>query len=221
MDVMQAAKVLWDYHHVNHELRKAGCIMVLGSNDTRVAEHAARLFLDGWAPLLILSGGLGNFTAGIWKKPEADIFKDIAVATGVPEDKILVENQSTNTGENVAFTRALLERRRIFPGSFILVQKPFMERRTLATFAKAWPGPTFMVTSPPIPFEQYPNATISLDDLIHTMVGDLQRVMIYPAKGFQVYQEVPSRVHAVYTFLVNAGYTRHLVAGEPRIPLPT
>jgi uncharacterized SAM-binding protein YcdF (DUF218 family) len=218
MDVLGAARLVWDYHHVNHALRKADCIMVLGSNDIRVAEHAAQLYLDGWAPLLIMSGGLGNFTKGKWKKPEADIFKDIAVAAGIPEDKILVENRSTNTGENVRFTRELLDQRDLAVKKFILVQKPFMERRTLATFAKVWPGMEFVVTSPPIPFDRYPNDVISIDDLIHTMVGDLQRIMVYPAKGFQVYQAVPAAVHAAYAFLVKAGYTRHLMPGEPRIP---
>ena len=218
MNVLDAAKVVWDYHHVNHALRKADCIMALGSNDTRVAEHAARLYLDGWAPLLVMSGGLGNFTAGKWEKPEADTFKDIAVAAGVPAGRILVENRSTNTGENVKFTRAMLEQRGISPASFILVQKPFMERRTFATFSKVWPGPEFVVTSPQIPFEQYPNDAIPLDDLIHTMVGDLQRVMVYPAKGFQVYQPVPEYVYAAYAFLVRAGYTRHLMPEEAPIP---
>ncbi|MEX2681655.1 MAG: YdcF family protein [Candidatus Sigynarchaeota archaeon] len=218
MEILNATKLIWDYHHVHHALQKAECIMALGSNDIRVAEHAARLYLDGWAPLLVMSGGLGNFTKGKWEKTEAETFKDIAVSAGVPAEKILVENRSTNTGENVKFTRAMFEQRGLSPASFILVQKPFMERRTLATFAKAWPGPTFVVTSPPIPFEEYPNEAIPLDDLIHTMVGDLQRIMLYPAKGFQIYQAVPEEVHAAYTFLVRAGYTRHLIPGEPLIP---
>ncbi|NMC04531.1 MAG: YdcF family protein [Candidatus Lokiarchaeota archaeon] len=218
MDVLSAAKIVWEYHHVHHALRKADCIMVLGSNDVRVAEHAARLYLEGWAPLLVMSGGLGNFTKGAWEKPEAEVFKDVAIAAGVPAGKILVENRSTNTGENVRFTRELLARHWISPGSFILVQKPFMERRTLATFSKVWPGQDFVVTSPPIPFESYPNAAIPLDDVIHAMIGDLQRIMLYPAKGFQAHQAVPEAVHAAYAFLVQAGYTRHLMAGEPRIP---
>jgi len=218
MDVLGAAKLVWDYHHVHHVLRKADCIMALGSNDTRVAEHAARLYLDGWAPLLVMSGGLGNFTKGKWEKPEADTFKDIAVAAGVPAAKILVENRSTNTGENVRFTRVMLGQRGLSPASFILVQKPFMERRTLATFEKVWPGPEFVVISPPIPFDMYPNEVIPLDDLIHTMVGDLQRIMLYPSKGFQAYQAVPEDVHAAYAFLVRAGYTRHLMPGEDQIP---
>lgn len=40
---------------------------------------------------------------------EAEHFAQIAADLGVPESKILVEPQSTNTGENIQFTQALLE----------------------------------------------------------------------------------------------------------------
>ncbi len=108
-DITAAAQIIWDYHHMHHELKKADCIFVLGSHDTRVAEWAADLFLQGYAPYIVFSGGLGNFTRGVFKKPEAEIFADIAIQKGVPADKIIIENQSTNTGENVHFTKKLLE----------------------------------------------------------------------------------------------------------------
>jgi len=51
------AKIIWDYHHIGHKLEKADCILVLGSSDIRIAEYGAKLFFDGWAPLIIFSGG--------------------------------------------------------------------------------------------------------------------------------------------------------------------
>jgi hypothetical protein len=45
------------------------------------------------------------------------------------------------------------------------------------------------------------------------MVGDLERIKLYPEKGFQIYQEIPEDVWAAFEELVNAGYTRHLVKG--------
>src|SRR5687767_15884045 len=99
---------LWHYHQLHHELRRADAILVLCSHDTRVAERGAQLFLEGWAPLLIFSGGLGRITAGMWSEPEADQFARIARGMGVPEEQLLVENRSTNTGENVLFTKRLL-----------------------------------------------------------------------------------------------------------------
>ena len=137
--VHELALTLWNYHHIHHQLKKADAILVLCSHDLRVAERGAALFLDGWAPLLIFSGGLGVITRSIWTEPEADLFARIARDMGVPADHILIENQSTNTGENVSFTRQLLAGRNLEIDRFILVQKPYMERRTFATFRKVWP----------------------------------------------------------------------------------
>lgn len=205
------AKVIWDYHHLNQALQKMACILVLGSHDIRVAEYAADLFLQGFAPDILFSGGLGNLTASIFKKPEAEVFADIAISKGVPPDKIIIENRSTNTGENVSFTKEVLVQKGLDFNSFILVQKPYMERRTYATFKKIWPEKEFVVSSPPISYDDYPNDIISKDDFINIMVGDLQRIKLYPDKGYQIYQEIPEKVWAAYEELVTTGFTSHLL----------
>ena len=205
------ARRIWDYHHLGQKLQKADCILVLGSHDLRVAEYAARLFLDRWAPLIIFSGGLGHLTKEIWDEPEADQFARIAVMAGVPKDKILIENKSTNTGENIRFTRELLKNRGIDPRKFIVVQKPYMERRSYATFRKVWPEKECVVTSPSISFEAYQDPLRSKDEVIAIMVGDLQRIKLYAERGFQIPQEIPGEVWDAYEKLVAAGYTGHLV----------
>jgi hypothetical protein len=43
------------------------------------------------------------------------------------------------------------------------------------------------------------------------MVGDLQRIRLYPEKGYQIFQEIPDDVWAAYEELVAAGYDRHLI----------
>src|SRR5436309_5220716 len=126
------AQKIWDYHHLNHPLAHADAILVLCSHDIAVATRGAELFLQGWAPLLIFAGGLGSITRHLWEEPEADQFARIATEMGVPADRVLIENRSTNTGENVAFTKQLLAERRIELQKFIVVQKPYMERRSYA-----------------------------------------------------------------------------------------
>lgn len=210
-EAIALAKRLWDYHHVHHVIAKSDCILVLGSHDLRVAERGAELFLEGWAPLLILSGGLGNLTLGVWEEAEADRFARTAMAMGVPAGAILLENRSSNTGENILFTRRLLDEKGLAPESFIVVQKPYMERRSYATFRKHWPDKTLRVTSPRLSFEEYPNGEISLDKVIDLMVGDLQRIRFYPEKGFQIFQEIPVEVWSAFERLVELGYTGHLV----------
>jgi uncharacterized SAM-binding protein YcdF (DUF218 family) len=207
-------ETLWHYHQLNHRLEPADAILVLCSHDTIVAERGAQLFLDGWAPLLIYSGGLGSITKHLWSEPEADQFAAIATAMGVPREHIIVENASTNTGENVLFTRQLLARKGLDPGSFILVQKPYMERRAYATFKKVWPEKRVIVTSPRLSLDQYldrcAHGALSIEDVISIMVGDLQRIRLYPARGFQIAQEIPSDVWDAFEELVKAGYDRHL-----------
>jgi uncharacterized SAM-binding protein YcdF (DUF218 family) len=209
-------ETLWRYHHLNHELAPADAILVLCSHDTIVAGRGAELFLEGWAPLLIFAGGLGSITRHIWQEPEADQFARIAIAAGVPADRILIENRSTNTGENVVFTRRLLAEQGLDPHTFIVVQKPYMERRAYATFRRFWPEKELRVTSPRISLDEYlregTHGSLSTDDVIAIMVGDLQRIRLYPERGFQIPQEIPDEVWAAYEQLVAAGYDKYLVA---------
>jgi len=214
--IRSLAEKVWHYHLLNHQIVKSDAILVLCSHDKRVAERGAQLFLEGWAPLLIFSGGLGTITGGMWNEPEADQFAAVAIDLGVPKEKILLENKSTNTGENILFTKALLAARNLNPEKFILVQKPYMERRSFATFRKLWPEKYVLVTSPQVSFErylnEYGNPDLSSEDVISIMVGDLQRIKLYPAKGFQIPQEIPCEIWAAYEELVAAGYDKHLIA---------
>src|SRR5258708_29219282 len=209
-EVLSEAKKLWDYHHLNQVPESSDCILVLGSHDLRVADRGAELYLQGWAPILIFSGGLGNLTKNIWTEPEADQFARIDLDKGVPAKAIFIENRSTNTGENILFTQQLLKEKGLDPQTFLLVQKPYMERRSYATFAKHWPEKKIIVTSPQIPFEEYPNEELPMEKVINMMVGDLQRIKIYPAKGFQIFQEIPTDISQAYERLIPCGFTKHL-----------
>ena len=209
-EVNKLAKKIWDYMRIDQKLEKADCILVLGSHDPRVAQRGSQLFLQGFAPLVIFSGGRGSLTS-TWETSEAERSVKIAIQMGVPEEKILVEDKSSNTGENITFTRRLLAERGVDPKKIILVTKPYMERRAYATFKKIWPEKEVVITSPKILFEEYPNEEIPKDEVINIMVGDLQRIKIYPGKGFQVAEEIPDDVWDAYEKLVEIGYTKHLV----------
>ena len=210
-EIKALAKKLWDYHNVDHVLKKSDCILALGSHDLRVAERAADLYLREYAPLIIMSGGLGNFTKEMWTEKEADQFAAVAVQKGVPAKDILIENQSSNTGENILFTQKLLRDKKLGPKSFIVVQKPYMERRSYATFKKHWPDKDLIVTSPQISFEEYPTDEIPMEQVIHIMAGDLQRIKLYAEKGFQIYQDIPPDTWDAYERLVALGFDQHLI----------
>lgn len=209
------AETIWNYHLMKHQVATADAILVLCSHDERVAERGAQLFLEGWAPLIIFSGGQGEITRRLWSEPEAERFARIAMSLKVPAECIVVETKSTNTGENVQFTRKLLAEKGLDPQKFIVVQKPYMERRAYATFRRYWPEKEVIVTSPQVSFEEYvaryTNSSLTIDDVIGIMLGDLQRIRFYPSLGYQIAQEIPEEVWAAYEALVRAGYDKYLI----------
>ena len=113
------------------------------------------------------------------------------------------------------FTRQLLAERGLDLRRFILVQKPYMERRTFATFKKVWPEPAIVVTSPQVTMDEYlraySNESLSPADVVSIMVGDLQRIRVYAERGFQIPQEIPDDVWNAYEELVARGYDARLV----------
>jgi len=215
MEKNECIQLLWNYHLMGHKLQKADCILVLGSHDLRVAEHAADLYLQGWADRIIFSGGLGRLTEGMWQRPEADVFAEAAMQKGVPESRIWKENRSTNTGENLRLTQKLMDEKGVDYRKFIVVQKPYMERRAYATFKKHFPDKDCLISSPPLNYQDYcipGDPEISHERVIHLIVGDLQRLWVYAEKGFQIPQEVPAEVMEAYETLIRMGYNEHLVA---------
>lgn len=217
-ETLALAETVWNYHLMKHQIVKADAILVLCSHDERVAERGAQLFLEGWAPLLIFSGGQGAITKTLWDEPEAERFARIAINLNVPRENILIEKNSTNTGENVQFTRKLLEQRGLDPQKFIVVQKPYMERRSYAVFRRYWPEKEVVVTSPQVSFRdylaEYSNRSLSVADVIGIMVGDLQRIKLYPALGYQIAQDIPDEVWSAFEELVRAGFDKYLIRDE-------
>ncbi|KAK7114457.1 uncharacterized protein SCO4629-like [Littorina saxatilis] len=203
------AQILWDYLRIDSPPKKSQLMLVLGNSDLRTADHAAKLYREGFAPLVVVSGKEGHGTKGKWRKPEAVVFAERLVKNNVPAERILIEPKATNTGENIRFTQMLLRDRldTLQPQSIILVQTPFMGRRSLATFLKQWDEAECVdicVTSPPIPMEEYPDKAAgynSLSDVIVEMVRNMQRVQQYPSKGFQVPQYPPPHVLEAFDHL--------------------
>ncbi|NUM25263.1 MAG: YdcF family protein [Candidatus Buchananbacteria bacterium] len=208
-EIEKLAKIIWDYHHLHQPLAKADAILALGSHDIRVAEYAADLFLKNYAPTMIFSGGLGKLTKD-WTKTEAEIFSDVAIQKGVPAKEVLLETKSSNTGENILFTKQLLENKNLKFKKIIVVHKPYMERRTYATFKKVWPDQEIIVSSPDISFENYLDHARSRQETISVMVRDLEKIKTYAELGFQIEQEIPKEVWAAYVALVESGWIINL-----------
>jgi uncharacterized SAM-binding protein YcdF (DUF218 family) len=208
------AKIVWEYHHVHHLLAPADVILCFTSFDLSVPLYVAELYQRGLAPFILVSGK--HASAGLqktnWGMTEADKFAEVMAENGVPRDKIILEKAAVNSGENVRFSYELLKRMDRIPRKIILAQKPTMEKRAYATFRKFWPEEKYelMVTSPPFSYEEYVGPIVDREMMINVMVGDLQRIKLYPAMGFQIPQEIPDVVWDAYEKLVAAGFDQHL-----------
>ena len=214
MDIDYYGKILWNYHKLNEKINKSDVIIGFGSHDLNVAKRCAELFLDGYGDMIIFTGGFGRITKPLWNITEAEKFAEIAINMGIPKNKIIIENKASNTGENIKYTKETLRNLNLSPTSFIMVDKPYRERRTYATLKKQWPEIDFNITSPQYTYEEYCNfysqGEISKNEFISIMVGDLQRIDLYGKNGFQIIQDIPKDVWDAYNKLVNLSFNKHL-----------
>lgn len=210
----KSAKIIWNYLLLKQKLQKADVIPVFCSIDLQIAAYAADLFLDGWAPYILFSGGdthNRDLLKTSWKGTEARKFAEVAIEKGVSKSRILIENKARNTSENILCSYNILKKTGAQFRKAIVVQKPYMTRRVASALVKQWPDKKtkFVVVSPAIKFEDYYSNKKDKEKIINIMVGDLQRMMIYPKMGYQVQEKIPAIVVDAYKKLVCMGYTKH------------
>ena len=98
-------------------------------------------------PYMIFSGGIGtgphsgsNLMG--WDRTEAEIFSERvqSIITKVLDSayasqlRMFVECEARNSGQNVAFSKNIIQEANLRSDKLIIVQKPYMERRTYSTF---------------------------------------------------------------------------------------
>lgn len=69
--------------------------------------YAAKLYHEGKAPFIVVSGGFIEFYGS--SVPEADAMQELLMAFGVPEDAIVREERSRNTYENAIYVREIAD----------------------------------------------------------------------------------------------------------------
>ena len=214
MEFMKPLQVIWDYLCLNEPLEKADCIVGFGNFNTDIACRAAELYHQGYAPKVLFTGGLGRNTEGLLPEPEAVRFARVAMDCGVPECDIILEPDSTNTKENIVFTRQKLESLGLPHGRILGVHQPFMERRIKAAMGVYWPELDFRVTSPQVTIPQYLEAAarqgVSPNASVSVIVGDFQRMDLYAKLGYQLPQYIPDRAWEAFHELVKLGYDKQL-----------
>jgi len=133
-------------------LKKVDVLVLLGNSIPYTVQCAANVWKNNMCDKILISGGVGHSTQllrdevrknsefnliRVDDRSEADIFFDIMTKIyGVSPDKIIIENKSTNCGDNAKKTIELLCKLNIKYRSLILIQDPTMQLRTFASFSK-------------------------------------------------------------------------------------
>ncbi|MFF2137859.1 YdcF family protein [Streptomyces sp. NPDC058193] len=208
------AQLLWEYHQMHHELRPCSVAIGLGSHDLGVADTTVDLYKRGMVPLIVFTGATSPTSRERMPRGEAVHYRERALELGVPSSAVLVEPKARNTGENITFSKALLEGTGSDVSSVLLVSKPYEERRAHATACRLWPGVEFVSASTAMTFGDYVESIGSAHLVVDMLVGALQRLLLYPDLGFTTRQAVPNSVIEAYARLCRAGFTKRLLEGN-------
>ena len=217
MTIGLAKQIVWKFLKVGQRLpSEVDVMIVLGSRDDRVAQYAAELTKQISVGQVVISGGSAHYgdllEAPEWDEAsEAEHFAAVMQRSGYQEE-LLLEMKATNTGQNVVYTQELLTAVNADPpASLLIVTKPYMERRALKTFQAQWTfgKPKFFVSSQGGELGDYVNNDQPERLVTNIMVGDLQRVIEYPALGYMAPSHVPKEAEEALARLIQAGYNRH------------
>lgn len=209
-------EILWEYLCLDQEPVKANCIIGLGSILESIPKKCAELYKKGFGDYIVFSGNCGKGTEGIISKTEAEIFKDLAIKEGVPENKILIEKEATNTYENFKYSLHVLEQDNLHAQSFLIVGKPYQERRARQIANIELSTKKFSIASFSISFSDFlkyveSNNLMKLDDVVNEMVAEINIGLVCPKYGIQQEEKIPRKVLESYERLCKAGYTKYLV----------
>ncbi|HEU5121835.1 MAG TPA: YdcF family protein [Candidatus Saccharimonadales bacterium] len=195
---------IWHYLSLQMDLQSADVIIAGGGRDLHVAKETARLYHEGWAPLIVVSGGFHRAMG----RHEVEAYTAELIVAHVPEAAIWPEPHSRNLGDNVMLSYQLLEERSVIPQAVILVHTPIASRRFYATALKQWhiPQPTFISRHEEVDFTAYCQRP-GMEDTIPRMLGYFERMHSHVHRGFQAPQDIPLEVQQAYdTLVTQRGY---------------
>lgn len=206
---MRDAGILWDYLTESADRHANGLLVVCGSYDLRVCDHACGLFHQGHYDRVVITGKTGNWTDKLWIETEAALFAARARMNGLPPEAMLLDEEATNFAENIANARRIVpEAHRV-----TFVTKRNSVRRVLATGPVQWPEADIRADGPPIAFPEEASNIVGVFGLIEEMVGDVDRLLRYPGLGYQISVDVPDLVRTAALRLANEGFGSRLLDG--------
>ena len=167
---------------------KSDIIFVPGNGYPQMAEKAAELFKKGMADWILPSGKYsvvnGKFSGVLEKSnvynkeygTEWEFLRDVLIKNGVPDQKILKEDQATFTYENAIYSRQVTDREYLDIKKAILCCKTCHARRALMYYKLLYPDTEFFVSSCCVDSIDK-NTWIMTNDGIDEVMGAITRII--------------------------------------------
>ena len=205
----EASKKLFEYLYLKETPKQAKIIFGFGHFDMKIPERCAQLYLEGFAKYIILTGGIGAGTADLGM-PEADAFKNYIQQNypQIPAENLIVENKSTNTGENLRFSINILQEKfpelwkKIETGDILIVANAFRQRRVELTTKKILPKASLISCPPETSFE---SECILFEakgqHLQEQLPGEIKRIMEYPKHNWIVEKPIPHEIKHIWKMM--------------------
>lgn len=207
-DVIEHAKVLRDYLYLDQSIQKSDIAIVFWSQSIKVAEKGIKLYKDWYVSKILFTWWLWKYTKSdkrFTNSSEAETFKQIALQQWIPTKDIITENKSTNTWENIEYSKQMIKALSIEKNHIILVQKPYSQRRVFFSFLKQRDLPLKKVSiiSPKRTMTDYLYNIDLFIKVINIMVWEINKLIEYPKKWYTIHQEIPEKILASYFFLID------------------
>jgi uncharacterized SAM-binding protein YcdF (DUF218 family) len=196
---LENAGTVFSYLSMRDPEKKADIIVGFGHFDMNIPRQCGALYKKGLAGKILFTGGRGAGTADLEGTEGAAFRKELMrVYPDIPEDAVIVEDDSTNTGENVRFSEALLKARDPFfcfsngIKSAIAVANPYRQRRVFLTLKKLYHY-VEVVNLPPEASLQGEMLSYAGkgQDYIRLLTDEVGRLIRYPLLGYISYEPVP------------------------------
>ncbi len=146
-----------DYIFMEGKPQKSDIIFVPGNGYPQMAEKAAGLWREGYAPYILPSGKysktVGKF-AGVLDEREKypgdfstewEFLREVLLKNGVAESAILREDQATYTEENAYYSRKVIKEQKISVKKALLCCKNYHARRAFLYYKKHFPDTEIQV----------------------------------------------------------------------------
>jgi hypothetical protein len=216
--IRDAGKAVFEYLAVHDPVSvRADLIIGFGHFDPAIPRRCSELFVAGVASRILFTGGVGAGSADL-DMPEARFFRETARAhyPQIPDSAFLLEQSSTNTGENVTFSLAMLAAHEplLRPGhelrSAVIVANPYRQRRVWLTCRKQM-GDVGLHNAPPVSsFEQQAELFRAKgQDITGLLVGEVERLVRYGELGYMIACLPPPEIEKACVVLGRASGMGH------------